>query len=323
MATPFEALPTQPRAQELIDQAFSRAGRAGHAKDGIDAQLSMVRTAANAIGDNCEHVVTTWPDFDAIDPFYRDLADAVAGIDELRQALSTVDWVADRTGDIRSEYESRVARAGDTETARTHRKQAFARLADITEQATDALERLAAAREALTDLPEIDPSAPTIVVAGSPNVGKSSFVNHVTRADSEVATYPFTTTQIHVGHLTRDHVRYQIVDTPGLLDRPAAERNDVERQAASALGHVADCVLVVLDASESCGYTRETQLALLASLREEFTDAPVLTVCNKSDLSTDVDAEYAMSVTEDEGVADVVAAAIEAIDYEPVLPHEE
>ncbi|MFB6162229.1 MAG: NOG1 family protein [Halococcoides sp.] len=322
MPAPFEALPTQPRSEELIDQAFSRASRAGRAKDGIEAEVSMVRTAANVIGDNCEHVVTAWPDFDAIDPFYRELADAMAGVDELRQALSTVNWVADTTAELRAEYESRVHRAGDVETARSHREQAFARLADVAEEATEALETLADAREALIDLPEIDPDAPTIVVAGSPNVGKSSFVNHVTRADSAVATYPFTTTRIHVGHLSRDRVRYQIVDTPGLLDRPPAERNEVERQAASALTHVADCVVVVLDASESCGYTPETQIALLDSLRTEFSDVPVISVCNKADLSTDIDAEYRMSVRDDEGVEAVLTAAIEAIDHDPVLPHE-
>lgn len=320
MPTPFETLPTQPRAEELIDQAFSRASRAGRAKDGVEAQVSMVRTAANVIGDNAEHVVTTWPDFGAIDPFYRDLADAAADIDDLRQALSRVNWVADTAGEVRAEYESRMHGA-DPETARSLRQQAFARLADVTGEAAPSLATLAEAREALKSLPEIDPDTPTIVVAGSPNVGKSSFVNYVTRAESSVATYPFTTTRVHVGHVERDRVRYQIVDTPGLLDRPPADRNDVERQAATALAHAADCVLVVLDASETCGYTRESQQALLASLREEFA-VPVLTVCNKADLSTDIDAEYTMSVRESTGVEAVLTAAIDRIDHDPVLPHE-
>lgn len=35
-------------------------------------------------------------------------------------------------------------------------------------------------------LPSIDPTTRTIIVAGYPNVGKSSFVNKVTRANVEV-----------------------------------------------------------------------------------------------------------------------------------------
>ncbi|MFB6177322.1 MAG: GTP-binding protein, partial [Halobaculum sp.] len=45
----FEDLPTTPTAEELIDQAFSRAARTGRAKDGHEAQESMLRTAANIL----------------------------------------------------------------------------------------------------------------------------------------------------------------------------------------------------------------------------------------------------------------------------------
>ncbi|PSP36988.1 GTP-binding protein, partial [Halobacteriales archaeon QH_2_66_30] len=64
MSHPFESLPTTPYAEELIDKAFSRAARAGRAKSGVDAQQSMLMTAANIISDNLENVVTAWPDFD-------------------------------------------------------------------------------------------------------------------------------------------------------------------------------------------------------------------------------------------------------------------
>jgi len=96
-------------------------------------------------------------------------------------------------------------------------------------------------------LPDIRPDEPAIVIAGYPNVGKSSFVNRVTRASNQIAEYPFTTKGVQIGHFERDHVRYQIVDTPGLLDRPEDERNDIERQAVSALEHLADVVVFVLD----------------------------------------------------------------------------
>jgi nucleolar GTP-binding protein len=325
----FEDLPTTPTSEELIDTAFSRAARAGRAKRGAEGQQSMLMTAANVLSDNLENVVTAWPDFDAIDPFYYELADAVvagetdaeAGVDAVRQSLSEIGWAGRKTREIHQEYQGRLRT--DFDTAKKHRKQAFARMADVVREVEGDLELVNEARNALRDLPDLNPEEPAVVVAGYPNVGKSSFVNAVTRARIETASYPFTTTGLGVGHAERDHVRYQIVDTPGLLDRPADERNEIETQAVSALEHLADCVLVLVDPSETCGYTLEDQLELRDQVASRFAEVPVLTVCNKADLSREVEADHYMSVTEGENVEGVLDAAVEAIGYEPGLPFEE
>jgi nucleolar GTP-binding protein len=324
MSQPFEGLPTTPLADELVDQAFSRASRSGRAKDGHDAQESMLLTATNIISDNLENVVTDWPDFDRLDPFYVNLADAIVDVDALRQHLNEVSWASQKATDIRHEYESKM-RNSDIDLARKHRKQAFARLADVVEEVEDDLKALLDAREQLRDLPDIRPDEPTIAVAGYPNVGKSSFVNTVTRASNKEASYPFTTTQVHVGHVTHNHIRYQLIDTPGLLDRPADERNEVESQAVSALEHAAGAVLVVIDPSVDCGYPLDVQRSLRDDIEAQF-DVPVVTVFNKRDRLDDEDiedADYLMSVTEDDNVETVLEAAIEAVDYEPELPIDE
>ena len=338
MSHPFEDLPTTPRAEEVVDKAFSRAARAGGAKTGLEAQQSMLQTASNVVSDNLENVVTTWPDFDELDPFYRELLDAVAGralprdpedgVDALRQHLSEVGWASRQTREIRSEYQGRMH--GDTETARKFRKQAFARIADVVEEVEDDLAAISTARDALKGLPDIRPDEPTIVVAGYPNVGKSTFVNAVTNADNEIASYPFTTTEIRVGHVTRDHIRYQLVDTPGLLDRPADERNEIESQAVSALTHLADAVVVMVDPSEECGYPLGVQLELRDSIAETF-DVPVLTVATKADRDANLSAEderalaadESVSVTADDNVEGTLLAAIEAVDYEVELPYDD
>ena len=180
---------------------------------------------------------------------------------------------------------------------------------------------IADAREALKILPDIRADEPTIVVAGYPNVGKSSFVNRVTNADNEIAAYPFTTTSIRVGHVKRGHIRYQLVDTPGLLDRPAEDRNPIESQAVSALSHLADAVLFLVDPSEECGYPLSAQLALYEELHARF-DAPIVLVANKSDRSTAVDADHYMSIETDDNVGAVLDAIIDAVGYEPKLPFE-
>ncbi|MCU4743909.1 50S ribosome-binding GTPase [Halobacteria archaeon AArc-m2/3/4] len=317
----FEDLPTTPTSEELIDKAFSRASRAGRAQQGLDAQQSMLQTAANIMSDNLENVVTAWPDFERVDPFYYELADAIVDVDALRQSLSQVGWAGRQTREIHNEYQSKL-RKTDVDTARKHRKQAFARLADIVEQVDEDLLRINEARNDLRDLPEIHPDEPTIVVAGYPNVGKSSFVNDVTNARGETDSYPFTTTGIGIGHVEDQHIRYQLIDTPGLLDRPPQERNEIESQAVSALEHLGDCVLVLLDPSGECGYPLESQLELRDAIEAQFEGVPVFTVANKADRSRDVEADFYMSVETGENVEEVLQAAIDAIDYEPELPFE-
>jgi len=323
MSHPFEGLPNTPLADELVDQAFSRAARAGRAQTGIDAQQSMLLTASNVISDNLENVVTGWPDFDTIDPFYLNLADAIVDVNELRQHLSEISWASNKATDIRHEYEGRLYDSS-TDAARKLRKQAFARMADVVQEVAGDLKAVMDAREALRDLPDIDPDEPTIVVAGYPNVGKSTFVNSVTRASNEEASYPFTTTQIHVGHVTRERIRYQLIDTPGLLDRPPEDRNAIESQAVSALAHAADAVLVFLDPTGECGYPVEVQRALRDDIESQF-DVPILsvyTMADKFDGDAPEDGEYLMSVTEDRNVEEVLQAAIDVVGYEPELPFE-
>ena len=316
----FEDLPTTPTSEELIDKAFSRAARAGRAKQGLEAQQSMLQVAANIISDNLENVVTSWPDFEYdVHPFYIELADAIVDVDRLRQSLSEVIWASRKAREIHQEYQPRL-RKTEIDTARKHRKQAFARLADIVEQIDDELLYLNDSRNDLRTLPEINPEEPTIVVAGYPNVGKSSFVNRVTNARGETASYPFTTKGIGLGHFHADHIRHQIVDTPGLLDRPPQERNDIESQAVSALEHLGDCIIVLVDASEACGYPLESQLELRDAIAAQFADLPILTVCNKADRSRDVEADYYMSIETGEGVEEVLQAAVDVIDFQPELP---
>ncbi len=248
----FETLPTTPTSEELIDKAFSRAARAGRAKSGAEAQQSMLQTASNILSDNLQNVAAEWPDFDDIDPFYYELADAIVDVDELRQSLSEIQWASRKTHNLGREYQGKLT--GDADADRKIRKQGFARLADVVEEVEDDLLRVGEAHQDLRRLPDIDPDEPTIVVAGYPNVGKSSFVNAVTNARNEIAEYPFTTKGVRVGHFERERIRYQIVDTPGLLDRPEDERNDIENQAVSALTHLADAIVFVVDASGYCGY---------------------------------------------------------------------
>ena len=54
----------------------------------------------------------------------------------------------------------------------------------------------------------------------------------ITRADVDVQPYAFTTKSLFVGHTDYKYLRWQVIDTPGILDRPLEERNTIEMQVS-------------------------------------------------------------------------------------------
>jgi nucleolar GTP-binding protein len=302
----FERLPTVPTSQELVDRAFRRSKRAASSQNKDEA---MLMTAGNILSDNLANLVRKYPSFMNIPPFYYDLADAVVGVDEMRIHLSRVTWAASQIRTITKDHLTRMKGTADKPSVR---RAAFGRMASVMKSIEPDLLFLNDARQKLRFMPTVDPDVPTIIVAGYPNVGKSSFMISVTGARPEIASYPFTTKGVGVGHFIRDHQRYQVVDTPGLLDRPLSQRNEIELQAIAALRHLRGAVLFILDPSEYCGFSLEEQLRLLSDVRG-WLHLPVLVVANKSDLSDYGGADMMMSTQSGAGVAEVLDRMVEML----------
>ncbi|KAB2632206.1 nucleolar GTP-binding protein 1-like [Pyrus ussuriensis x Pyrus communis] len=104
-------------------------------------------------------------------------------------------------------------------------------------------------RQHMARLPSIDPHTRTVLICDYPNVGKSSFINKITRADVDVQPYAFTTN-------------------------------------ITALAHLRAAVLFFLDISGSCGYSIAQQAALFHSIKSLFMNKPLIIVCNKADLQS-------------------------------------
>ena len=54
----------------------------------------------------------------------------------------------------------------------------------------------------------------------------------------EVQPYAFTTKSLFVGHTDYKYLRWQVIDTPGILDRPLEERNTIEMQVGPAASYL-------------------------------------------------------------------------------------
>jgi len=122
---------------------------------------------------------------------------------------------------------------------------------------------------------------------------------------------PFTTKGVLLGHVDVQYMRYQVLDTPGLLDRSMEKRNPMERQAIAALSHLADVVVFLLDPTETCGYDVAAQERLLAEIQMRFPEVPILVVENKSDLLKSVSDRRKISALSGAGVRRVFSDAVQ------------
>lgn len=100
----------------------------------------------------------------------------------------------------------------------------------------------------------------------------------------QVQPYAFTTKSIYVGHFDYQSTKWQVVDTPGLLDRPLSEKNTIELTSVTALTHIQAAILYFLDPSETCGYKLADQVNLFHNIRVLFRGQPIVIVVNKTDI---------------------------------------
>jgi small GTP-binding protein len=102
----------------------------------------------------------------------------------------------------------------------------------------------------------------TVIIVGFPSVGKSSLLNRITRADSRVGDYDFTTLEVIPGVLEHNGARIQVLDIPGVIEGVSGGKG--RGREVLSVARNADLLLILVDA------TREAQLDVI---RKELQEA--------------------------------------------------
>jgi len=336
MTQPFASIPSfVDDVEKIIEAAYIKMGKPigvkvrGKVKDRTRIIRKRERERIRIVGEFiCNYLRTIlhgFPRLEELHPFYRELADVLIGVQNLKKALSKVYWGLKLIEKLTSDYTRQTKLIYSVEDAREIKREYFGRVASILRKISDSIKILAEARRKLRKIPDIDVNAPSIVIAAAPNVGKSTFVGKVSTAKPEIAEYPFTTKGLILGHVkVREDLIIQIIDTPGLLDRPLQERNKIEMQAILALKHIADVIIFLVDPTFHSGYTLEYQLRILRDIMRTFPNIPLIVALNKIDVAKKEEIEkasaelvkmgiekvFAISALKGKGVEDLLKEAI-------------
>jgi nucleolar GTP-binding protein len=305
------AIPTILTADEILDKAFKKASKVDiQCFTRIDSvreiNIAKLKSSSDTIVSTMGKYVRTFPSIEKLSFFYSELIDVTIGKGKLKKSLGAMDWCRGNVARVAKTGIRAIGSARTIDQIDTIRRSTYGRISSFVKQVDKELKFLAKARNTVRKFPTVDPNTPTVVIAGAPNVGKSQLVGLISTAKPRVAVYPFTTQEISVGVFEKKYMKYQVIDTPGLLDRPFDERNPMELRAVLALKHLADAVVFVVDPSETCGYTMEQQMHLLKDIKTEFASVPLIEVENKVDLVKSDTDRVKISASTGKGVAPLV-----------------
>jgi len=288
----FKSIQVVPKSQEFIDIILTKTQRKtptvvhpGYPINRIrQFYMRKIRFTQQNIHDRLTRILNDFPLLDEIHPFYSDLMNVLYDRDHYKLALGQLNTARRLVDSIGRDY-LKLMKFGDSlYRCKQLKRAALGRMVKVLRKNGTSLAYLEEVRQHLARLPSIDPTTRTLLITGYPNVGKSSFMNKITRANVEVQPYAFTTKSLYVGHTDYQYLTWQVIDTPGILDGPLEERNIKEMQSITALAHLKACILYFIDISEECGYSIEQQVNLYKSIEPLFVGKPTVVVLNKIDV---------------------------------------
>ena len=303
-----------PSAENLVDivlhRVATRTQNAIHPSTGLLRMRKLfsnkVLRARNEYCDRLQRALSDFPKVDVLPPFYAALVSVLYDKDAFKVALGALARTQGVLERAATNFLKLLRYADAPFACKRLKTAALGQMSKAVRRLKEPLSFLEQVRKHLSRLPRVDLQVPSAVLCGAPNVGKSTLLRRLTGAQTEVEAYPFTTKALFRGMLRvaeGEHTGiYQLLDSPGLLDRPFVERNAVEMQTVAALGHLSGVVVFLLDGSGLNALDTEGQLKLFEELAPLFAEKQKVFLITK----TDVRSSAAFSAAEQEALRKTV-----------------
>jgi nucleolar GTP-binding protein len=225
------------------------------------------------------------PKSSSMHPFYAEIATIASNgrydelIDRCRRAIHLVTL-------LYKEYRRKILSSEDPSEIKRYVREYVGRSLSITRRGLRGIEVMRRAIDEIRKSPCISGDTINIVISGMPQVGKSTLVSRISSAKPETSPFPFTTKRVIMGHLVFGDRRIAVIDTPGILDRSLEEMNKIELKAVSAIKHLADIAIFMLDPRRGAYYDLEQQLNVLKSVERIIDKSRIIVAINKIDISS-------------------------------------
>ncbi|MBU2638522.1 MAG: 50S ribosome-binding GTPase [Nanoarchaeota archaeon] len=254
------------------------------------AELEIIKADAftRSVGGCIGKICSSFPTIDQLPIFYKELLEAMVGINELKVSIARMQGAAEKIESMAMDYKKRI-KSSDTEYIAKKKREFYGRAFSMLKKSKAAFSFAENARKDLRQFPSIKTKILTICICGYPNVGKSTLLSKLTGSRPDIAPYAFTTRQLMIGYIAN---KIQIIDTPGNFKEDFKKMNWIEKQSYLAIKHLCKKIIYVFDITETCGFTISQQEELFNKLVKKFRAKQFSIYLSKSDMGLDKKQEF-------------------------------
>jgi len=267
--------------EELLSSAFKRAKNNGKQFYDIkERNIVKLQTIYQYIDDKLEKIYN-----DIILPenkFYKELYKLLFTDINIKKLRERIKYIRKIIKQVYLKYKNDIKLTKDKKLIEKYRREFYGRISSILRRNWIIFKYYNIYLNRRRKIPNIK-NLPTVVISGLPNVGKSTLLKNLTGSSVKIEPYPFTTKDLMIGYIKTPYFDIQVIDTPGILDRPIEEMNEIEKKSILALNYLANLIVYIFDLTETCGYSIGEQKNLLNNIKKIF-NKEIILYFSKKDL---------------------------------------